>query len=47
MHNSATAKMWQTAFGKDFGSMVQGDNRTRQQGNNVMFVIHDKIRYAT
>jgi hypothetical protein len=28
MHNPATIKIWQTAFGKDFGGMAQGNNKT-------------------
>ncbi len=28
MHDPATAEVWQTALGKDFGSMAQGDNKT-------------------
>jgi hypothetical protein len=37
-------EIWQTAFGKDFGSMVQGDNKTGQQGTNSIFVMtHAKI----
>ena len=28
MNNPATAEVWQTAFGKDFGGMAQGDNKT-------------------
>jgi hypothetical protein len=32
MHNQATAKVWQTAFGKDFGGMAQGCNKTGQNG---------------
>jgi hypothetical protein len=28
MHDPATAKVWQTAFGKDFGGMAQGDLKT-------------------
>ncbi len=44
MHDPATAEVWQTAFGKDFGSMAQGDNKTGQKGTNAMFVMtHDKI----
>ena len=27
-----TAKVWQTAFGKDFGGMAQGDDKTGQKG---------------
>jgi hypothetical protein len=47
MHNPATAEVWQTAFGKDFGGMAQGCNKTGQKGTNAMFVMtHDEIRYA-
>ncbi len=28
MNNPATAEVWQPAFGKDFGGVVQGDNKT-------------------
>ncbi len=27
MHDPVTAEVWQTAFGKDFGGMVQGCNK--------------------
>ncbi len=48
MHNPATAETWQTAFGKDFGSMAQGDNKSGQHGTYAMFVTtHDKIRHVT
>ncbi len=30
MHDPATAKVWQTALGKDFGGMAQGCNKTGQ-----------------
>jgi hypothetical protein len=47
MHDPATADMWQTAFGKDFGGMVQGCNKTGQKGTKAMFVMaHDEIRHA-
>jgi hypothetical protein len=47
MHNPATAEVWQTAFGKDFGDMVQGCNKTGQKGTNAMFLMaHNKIRHA-
>ncbi len=47
MHNPATAEVWQTAFGKDFGGMAQGCNKTGQKGTNAMFVMaHDKVRHA-
>jgi hypothetical protein len=45
MNNPATAEIWQTAFEKDFGGMVQGDNKTGKKGTNAMFVMtHDKIK---
>jgi hypothetical protein len=39
MQNPATAEMWQTAFGKVFGGMAQGDNKTGQKGTDSIFVI--------
>ena len=39
MNDPATAKVWQTAFGKDFGGMAQGDNKTGQKGTNAIFVM--------
>ena len=45
MHDPATAKVWQTAFGKDFGGMAQGDNKTGQKGTNSIFVMtHDEVK---
>jgi hypothetical protein len=47
MHDPATAETWQTAFGKDFGGMTQGDDKTGQKGTNAMFVMsHKEIRRA-
>jgi hypothetical protein len=47
MHDPATAEVWQTAFGKDFGGIAQGCNKTGQKGMNTMFVMaHDNIRHA-
>jgi hypothetical protein len=47
MHDPATAEVWQTAFGKDFGGMCQGNNKTGQKGTNAMFVMtHDEIAHA-
>ncbi len=44
MNDSATAKVWQTAFGKEFGGMAQGDNKTGQKGTDAIFVMkHNKI----
>ncbi len=39
MNDPAVAETWQTAFGKDFGGMLQGDNKTGQKGMNAMFVM--------
>jgi hypothetical protein len=47
MHNPATAKVWQTAFGRDFRGMARGDKETGQKGTNAMFVMtHYKIVHA-
>jgi hypothetical protein len=44
MHNPATTKKWQTAFGKDFGGMAQGEKKTGQKGTNSIFVMtHTEI----
>lgn len=46
-HDPATAEVWQTVFGKDFGGMAQGDNKTGEKGTNAMFVMtHDEITHA-
>jgi hypothetical protein len=43
MKDPTTAETWQTAFGKDFGGMAQGNDKTGQQGTNSIFVMsHDK-----
>ena len=39
MNNPVTAETWQTAFGKDFRGMCQGDNKTGTVGTNTMFVM--------
>ena len=31
MNDPKTAEVWQMAFGKDFGKMAQGDNKTGQK----------------
>jgi hypothetical protein len=47
MHNPATAKVWQTAFGKDFGGMAQGNDKTSQKGMNSIFVMtHAKFKQS-
>jgi hypothetical protein len=47
MHDPATAEVWQTAFGKDVGGMVQGDDKTGQKETNSIFVMtHAEIKQA-
>jgi len=47
MQDPATAEVWQTAFGKNFGGMAQGDLKTRQKGTNSVFVMtHKEIEIA-
>jgi hypothetical protein len=47
MNDPATTEVWQTAFGKNFGGMAQGDNKTGQKGTDAMFVMtHDDINHA-
>jgi hypothetical protein len=45
MNGLTTAEVWQImAFGRDFGGMAQGDNKTGQKGTNAMFVMmHNKF----
>jgi hypothetical protein len=45
MHDPATVEVWQMAFGKVFGGMAQGDNKTGQKGTNSIFVMtHNEIK---
>ena len=45
MNNPDTREIWETAFGKDFGGMAQGDNKMGQKGTNAIFVMpHNEIR---
>ena len=32
-------EVWTTAFGKEFGSLAQGDNKTGSKGTNSLFVM--------
>ena len=39
-------EIWQTAFGKEFGGLAQGDNRTGKKGTDTFHVMsHDEIRH--
>jgi hypothetical protein len=45
MHNPATAEIWQTAFGKDFEGIAQGNNKMGKKSINAMFVMtHEEIQ---
>ena len=47
MNDPDTTEIWQTAFGKDFDGMAQGDNKTRQAGTNSVFIMtHSEIDIA-
>ena len=44
MTDSVLGETWATAFGKEFGNLAQGDNRTGEKGTNAIFVMtHDDI----
>jgi hypothetical protein len=45
MHDLKTAEVWQTAFGKDFGGMVQEEDKMGQKGTNSVFVMTRKEIY--
>jgi hypothetical protein len=47
MNDPATAEVWQTAFGKDFGGMAQADKKTGEKGMDAMSVMtHEDIKHA-
>ncbi len=47
MNDPDTAEIWQMTFGKDFGGMAQGDDKTGQAGTNSVFVMtHGEINIA-
>ena len=41
----ATQAVWTTAFGKEWGNLTQGDNKTRTKGTDSLIVLnHNEIR---
>jgi hypothetical protein len=45
MHNPVSFEIWKTAFGKDFGRMAQGNNKTKQNGTTLIFLMtHKEIK---
>ena len=40
-----TRDVWETGFGKEFGNLAQGDERTGEKGTNSIFVLtHEEIK---
>ena len=45
MKDPAAAEVWHKAFGKEFGGLAQGDNKTGHKGTNAIFVMnHNNIK---
>jgi len=45
MHDADIGNLWQTAFGKEFGGLAQGDTKTKTIGTNAIFVMtHNDIK---
>jgi hypothetical protein len=45
MHDADIGNLWQTAFGKEFGGLAQGDIKTKTIGTNAIFIMtHKDIR---
>jgi hypothetical protein len=42
MQDPETSDVWLWAFGKDFGGVCQGDNKTGTKGTDAMFVMEPK-----
>ncbi len=43
-NDPVTSATWKTEFRKEFGCMIQGDDKTGTKGTNCIFVMtHDKI----
>ena len=41
----ATQAVWTTAFGKGWGNLTQGDNKTRTKGTNSLIVINHEENF--
>ena len=45
VNDPETREVWATAFGKEFGSLAQGDNRTGAKSTDSLVVLtHKEIR---
>jgi hypothetical protein len=42
MQDPATSEVWMTAFGKNFGGMCQGNDKTKTMGTDAIFVMDPK-----
>ena len=46
LRDPITNEVWSTAFGKEWGRMAQGDNKTGEKGTNSIFVMnHEEIKH--
>jgi hypothetical protein len=44
MKDPVTKEVWTTSWGKEWGRMAQGDNKTGEKGTNSIFVLnHEAI----
>ena len=44
-NNPKMAEVWSTAFGKEFGGLAQGDEKTGAKGTNSLIVMtHEQIK---
>ena len=45
MNDTSNGDLWKTAFGKEFGGLAQGDNKTKTVGTNAIFIMsHSDIK---
>ena len=42
-NNKERRELWITAFGKEFGSLVQGDSRIGEMGSNAIFILDHEV----
>ena len=42
MKDPVTKEVWTTSWGKEWGRMAQGDNKTGEKGTNSIFVLNHK-----
>jgi hypothetical protein len=47
MKDPTISEVWKTSFGKEFGGLAQGNNKTGTKGRNAIFVIPTTISNGT